>query len=79
MEYKDSNSIEKNFFRARKFTEGKLGILSLIELVELKRLVKDTTNIYVNDKKDFLSKGNFGDKQIHPDYEATLIFMNKNY
>jgi hypothetical protein len=72
--------INKEFKEARKFVEKKLGIeLTLIELVELRKNLEFTENMYVNDIIKFV-KGIGGDKySIHPGFEAALIFMNKNY
>lgn len=73
--------VNVNFKRAREFTEETLGInLTLIELVELRELVKYTQRVYFEDSKRFLNDKLGGDKHsILPDIEAGLIFLNKNY
>lgn len=70
-------SISENFMRARKFVEKSiLGFnLTNIELKELMNHVKHTTKIYIQDTRKSLEKSHL----FSPDYEAALIFLNKNY
>jgi len=72
--------INRGFKEAKKFVEKRLGIgLTLIEMVELRKIVEFTNNIYFNDMIKYV-KGIGGDEHsIIPDIEAALIFMNKNY
>jgi hypothetical protein len=73
--------LNKNFANARKEVENLLGInLTLIELVELRKDVEFTSEVYVNDRIKFVKSVVGGDKySIRPDFEAVLLFMNRNY
>lgn len=74
--------LNSNFKIARKFVEKHLELnLTLIELVELKKIVGLTTKQFLDDEKNYGSVKDlkYYYSQINPDYEAGLIFMNKNY
>lgn len=71
--------VNKNFQEARNFIEERWLKLNNIELGELRKLVEYTTDIDIKDYKKFVKPKKWDDYQIHPDYEAALIFMNKNY
>jgi hypothetical protein len=78
MENKDL--VNKNFVNARKEVEDLLGInLTLIELFELRKDIEFTTNIYLQDIKNFNIQDKEDPKLIRPDFEAALLFMNRNY
>ena len=68
--------LNKCFNGAQKYVERTLGInLTLIELVELKKDVEFTYNLHNLD----LEKRGYNELSIIPDFEAALIFMNRNY
>ncbi len=73
--------VNENFAKARKEVENLLGIeLTLIELVELRKDVEFTSDSYINDRIRFVKSVVGGDKfSIRPDFEAVLLFMNRNY
>jgi hypothetical protein len=73
---KNKNIINENFANAREQVEGWLGIKpTLIELVELKNIVKFTTETSEKDRR----KNGFDELTIDPVLEASYIFMNTNY
>ncbi|MCK5624886.1 hypothetical protein KAI04_03525 [Candidatus Pacearchaeota archaeon] len=74
----NEESVSDNFKEARGFVKKWYDLnLTLIEQVELKKIVEHTTNIYINDKKEYGKK--YSKWQIRPSLEAMYIFMNKNY
>ncbi len=69
-------NLNNNFEKAREFIESQLGIdLTLIELVELRRGVEFTTELYKKDTKKEIENNCV----INPPFDAAFIFMNKNY